>query len=261
MTEQSFLILLLIFIAAFAGYKINSLSLSGFFAAMVVGLGVNIGFGSRGLMLLGSFFASSSLWSKYKSEKKSFLEDKVAKGERRDWIQVFANGGIPALVSLLSFLFPADLWLFVFIISIAAANADTWASEIGSLSREKPFLVTSFRRVEPGTSGGVTLLGTSAGFAGACFIVAGAIVLWDGFTFWAVIGMILIGFLGNLLDTLLGAAIQATYVCQVCGIETEKLTHCGKPTVKNKGLHHLFNNDMINFLSIALSAVLGAMLF
>ena len=61
----------------------------------------------------------------------------------------------------------------------AAVAADTFSSELGILSKSKPRLLTSwtFRRVPPGTNGGVTLEGKLAGFAGAFVIALTSVIL------------------------------------------------------------------------------------
>ncbi|MBB3867440.1 DUF92 domain-containing protein [Parageobacillus toebii NBRC 107807] len=239
-------------IVAIGGYFIRSLSISGAIAAVLVGTIVGKGFSWKGMILLGIFFVSSSIWSKIGKKRKQQLMEKVEKGECRDYIQVFANGGVPALISFLSILNPSPLWLNLFIISIAAANADTWASEIGSLSRQAPRLLPNFKKAEVGTSGAVTLLGTIAAFLGAAFIGFASAFQWDNISIMTVA---FFGWLGSFFDTLFGAAWQTVYRCPVCGLETERKEHCGQKTVHIKGSRFV-NNDVVNVLSIACSTII-----
>lgn len=250
-----FLFFSIVVLAAIAGYKLKSLTLSGAFATVVVGAAVLSAFNIQGLFLMGVFFITSSLWSKFKLEKKRRVEDKIKKSGARDAVQVFANGGVPAIVSVLYLFFPEELLLNMFICSLATANSDTWASEIGSLSRRQPVQIISFRKVDAGTSGAMSLLGTTAAIFGAFLIGIISHFLWDNVSLQLGIIIGLVGFTGNLIDTLLGAAVQITYVCPNCGLITEKTTHCKQKTVYKSGLR-LFNNDTVNFLSIALGALL-----
>ncbi|MEH7224560.1 DUF92 domain-containing protein [Bacillus sp. JJ1566] len=241
---------------AVAGYRLKSLTISGAAGTIIVGSAVSIGFGYRGLLLVGVFFASSSVWSKLKAGNKENLKNKVAKGEQRDIIQVFANGGIAALAGLMFAWTDSLFWLYFFIGSIAAANADTWASEIGTLSKKMPILLTKMKRVDAGTSGAVSVLGTIAGFLGSFLISLISFLVWPELSVVLLVGLTLTGFCGNLFDTIIGATIQVVYRCSICGIETEKMLHCGKETNYLRGLRFC-NNDVVNFLSILLASGLG----
>lgn len=245
----------LIIIVCVIGYYLKVLTLSGVIAAMLVGISIQIGFGMKGLILLGLFFGSSSVWSKFQQSKKKLYQEKLEKGERRDYVQVLANGGISALISLFAIIYPASIWLFIFMVCLASANADTWASEIGSLSKSKPFFITTLKRVDAGTSGAVSLLGIIAAMAGAFLIAFSGLLLWNQLSFKLLLIITLLGFIGNLIDTLLGALFQVKYICEQCQLETEKTYHCNRPTVKSRGISCL-NNDVVNFLSILLAGFL-----
>ena len=142
------LIYILIAVMVFLGYGARLLTASGALAAFAVGCLTVLGLGLKGLLILALFFASSSFWSKVKSANKKKAEEMLVKGSRRDWQQVIANGGLAALSSALYFATDDSLWLLGFCICNAAANSDTWASEIGSMSKSKPFFIKSFKRVE-----------------------------------------------------------------------------------------------------------------
>ena len=154
------LYLLIILITCMGGYFVKSLSVSGAIATFFIGVLVAIGFQWSGLFLLGVFFVTSSFCSMYKKQQKKKLGDMLEKGSARDWIQVAANGSVASLAAILYFVSESSIWLIAFIISVAAANADTWASELGVLSKNKPFYILTWQRVEKGTSGAVSVLGT-----------------------------------------------------------------------------------------------------
>jgi uncharacterized protein (TIGR00297 family) len=247
----------IIFLVAIAGYYLKSLTISGAIAASIIGVLITLGFQTEGLILLGMFFATSSLWSKFKKITKEGIEELVEKGDRRDFVQVFANGILPALYSFMYWLTPSDVWLFAFCFSIAAANSDTWASEIGTLSKKLPFHILSFRTVTPGTSGAVSFLGLFASVAGALIIGTTAYVVFEQITFTSLVLITSVGFLGSLIDTLIGASIQAKYKCRYCQLSTEKIVHCQSDTQLISGIRWM-NNDVTNFLSILVATGIGS---
>ena len=244
--------ILLIFLASWAGWRLKSLTKSGSAAAVATGLAIFAGAGAEGLILLGAFFVTSSLWSKFNGVKKVSIEEKLAKGSRRDWRQVAANGGPGALCCLLFLATSDPIWLICFAVAIASANSDTWASEIGSLSKSEPVNIINMKRAERGTSGAVSLLGTMAAICGAALISILGVILFELSPAYGIV-IFAFGFLGNMLDTIMGAFFQALYRCKACGIETEKALHCGKKTIKIKGAAAL-DNDMVNFLSGLIAA-------
>jgi len=257
--ETSLIIIVLITVSIL-GFWLKSLTISGAVAAFIIGLLITIGFSIKGLFILGVFFGTSSLWSKYKIHQKESMENIVAKGNKRDYVQVLANGGIPALLSIMYWLNPADYILVGFCISIAAANADTWASEIGSLSRSQPLHILTLKQVDTGTSGAVSSLGTFAALSGALLIAAASSFLVEQFTIKFILIVTIFGFCGAFIDTIIGATIQAQYKCRVCNLNTEKHIHCNKQTRLVRGLEWM-NNDMTNLSSIIVATCLGIIFF
>ena len=158
-------------IIAYIAYYFRFLSKSGAIAALLVGA---IVFGLGGLAhtaVLLSFFFSSSILSVILKKQKQKVNEKYAKGSRRDAGQVLANGGVATLCVVVGVIFPDQpVFWWMFCAAFAAANADTWATEIGVFSKFPPRLITSFKQVEAGTSGGITLLGSVSALAGASLI-------------------------------------------------------------------------------------------
>ena len=263
---QFLLGLLLSSLIGYAGYRRRSLSASGVFGAILVGTLI-FGFGGWAWgTLLVVFFVSASALSHFKESRKAALAEKFSKGSQRDLAQALANGGAGALAALGFGFWPHPLWWAAFAGAMATVNADTWATELGVLSRSAPRLITTGRPVEVGTAGGLTLAGTLAALGGAALIglVAAAFDLAAGQSLLRAAALVAVaaaaGLLGSLLDSLLGATVQAIYYCDACRKETERhpLHTCGGPTRHLRGLPWL-NNDWVNFLSALLGAALAAL--
>jgi uncharacterized protein (TIGR00297 family) len=170
---------------------------------------------------------------------------------------VLANGGVYALSALGYLVFPSALWYAAGIGALAASTADTWATEIGTLFGGEPISITSGRKVPPGTSGGISLIGTVAAAAGALFIATGAALANWPVAFAAVA---LGGMAGALADSLLGATLQARRWCEVCAKSTERLVHsCGTPTLHSGGVAAI-DNDAVNLVCSCIGALVALLL-
>jgi uncharacterized protein (TIGR00297 family) len=170
------------------------LTAAGAAAALAVGAATVWGMGWRGLLLLLAFFVSGSLLTQG--------------GGRRNARQVVANGGVAAVAALVGS-WPA------FAGAVAAAAADTWATEIGAHSRTPPRLITSGAPVPRGANGGITLLGTAGGMLGAAAMAGLAVLLEPRATGpgsahpgQLAVAVAVAGVLGMLIDSLLGATVQ-----------------------------------------------------
>jgi uncharacterized protein (TIGR00297 family) len=243
---------------AFTARAARSLTTSGAIAATVIGtLAVAAGWNWGALLIL--YFVSSTALSRVgRAEKEERTASVVAKGGQRDAIQVFANGGVFAAAAIAMLVRPDVLWIALGAGSLAAAAADTWATEIGTLYGGTPRSILTWRPVPAGTSGGVSAIGTLASVAGAIFIAV--IVRILGWTPRVANMVALGGIVGAMVDSVVGATIQARRWCDVCERETERLTHdCGTETRRARGLPWL-DNDVVNFLSNAAGGILAALL-
>jgi uncharacterized protein (TIGR00297 family) len=233
------------------------LSTDGSVAAAVVGT-IAVAAGWEWGILLLMFFASATALTKIGERKKAELAGPVIQQDtERNGRQVLANGGVYAIAALGYLISPSPIWSAAGIGALAASTADTWATEVGILAGGEPLSIASLKSVPRGTSGGVTLVGTVAGLAGALFIGAGATLAHWPVPFAAVA---LGGVAGALADSLLGATLQARRWCDLCARSTERMVHsCGTPTRHEGGVAG-FDNDAVNAVCSGVGALVALLL-
>jgi uncharacterized protein (TIGR00297 family) len=180
-----------------------------------------------GLMPLLAVFLLTYAATKIGRAKKERLGTGESK-RGRNAAQVAANLGVASLAGSSNLIalwmgaatFP-NLGAIAAVASLAEAAADTVSSEIGQVFGGQPRMLTTLRRVEPGTDGGVSLAGTAAGVLAALIIAA--IGSWALGENWFVCALCTSGAVfGLFFDSLLGAILE------------------------RKGW---LNNDAVNFLS------------
>ena len=234
----------------------QSVTFSGFVSMVLISSLLIWNDGLAALIVLFSMYASSSLLTHYKQVyKESITSNILQKKGPRDFVQAICNLGI-AFGCFLFFKFTNDVtFILAMLSSVAASNADSWASEIGILSKSKPRLITTFNYCTPGISGGITLLGTLAGFAGSAFIAFISVLLSP----WLLnekgsIGLFLLvfisGSLGVFMDSFLGATVQVIYKNKA----NEETENRNSGIEKVRGVNWI-NNDWVNFFTSFLVAL------
>lgn len=245
------------------GMRADALTTSGALAAVLVGsvLAGAAGWWTGSLIVV--FFVSSSLLARLSTGRQPDI--RAAKVERRDAVQVLANGGLPMILALTSAVVtdPAP-WLMAGAGAIAGACADTWATEIGRTSPRPPRMVTTWRHAPSGSSGAISARGTLGALMGAGVIAVVASIgvstgwwLPDRAIAPVLFAVTIAGFAGALIDSVLGAMIQARYWCARCQVLTEQPVHrCGSSAILRRGFRHV-TNDAVNALAIAGAAALA----
>ena len=150
---------------------------------------------------------------------------------------------------------PSPLWGLAGAGALAAATADTWATELGTRFGGTPRHLLTLRNVPAGTSGGVSVTGLVASVLGASLLGVVA-ATWSMAPYAPVV---LAGVGGAIADSILGATVQERRHCDSCDMATERrVHHCGSRTRINGGLAGI-NNDVVNFLSTIAGGVIAAL--
>lgn len=244
------------FVIALASGK-NILTAGGIAAAVVLDLIVSVSLGNFGFTLLLSFLLLSVVIDKVKKRIKG--KDKIAKkGDKRDTLQVFANGFVPAVFAMLYLLTNNYAFVVAFCVALAEAFSDTAASGIGALSKTA---YDPFRRktLDVGLSGGMSFVGTLASLLAPVLFLTIALAFGAlDFKWWLISS--LIAFVGALLDSLLGSLLQAKYRCNICSKVTEKESHCGEAAELVSGFKFI-TNDIVNLISSVFASCLSVIIY
>jgi len=237
-------ITLAITVLIFYFYKKNHLSLSGFFssalmAALILGFG-----GPKYVLPIAMFFTLSTFLSKI--GPKNLQKSKSG----RTTHQVLANGGVGLILCITNHYYQEEILFYMFLASIAAANSDTWATEIGKLSKTKPKDIISGRILTHGESGGITYVGLTGSIAGSAIIAILGFFL--KFNFSIIMLIFISGFLGSLLDSILGSTLQGRFISGNGKTITESNS-------KNKYLYSgltFINNNTVNLICTISAALI-----
>ena len=245
---QTLLLAAIIFalLSAFAVYK-KWLTVSGATAAFWMALLLFITGGLKAFIAPGIFLISGSLLSKLNKTQK----EKVGRNAK----QVFANGITGIIFMILYGIVKEEIYLITAIVSFCISMADSTSSEIGFYFKGATFDILSFKKLQPGVSGGISITGTVAGLAGA-ILLAFVTSYFYSFSFAVFICILVAGFTGMLADSVLGSWLQVKYKT-LNGTLTDDKEEGAK---KVKGLSWC-TNDMVNILSNILITLLFFYIF
>jgi len=217
-------------VVALAGYAAATVTASGAIAGAVLGTTIFLFTGPTGWALLLLCFAVAVLTSRMGLTRKRALGIAEERGGRRGAGNAIANTGIAAIAAAMSALtYAAADARLAFVTALIAGASDTVASEIGKAWGRRTFLITTARRVPPGTSGAMSLEGTAAGLLAAALLGGAACAL--GVVAWKMLLYVVAGATaGALAESGLGA------------------------TLEHRGV---LNNDVLNFINTGVSVLVA----
>ena len=167
MSAQVFAALPVTLLFATIAYALGMVSRGGALGGVFVGTLIFACLGPGGFAVLALFVVGGSLLTRIGYGRKSRSGAAQEGGGRRGAKNALANCSVAVACAVLAAATPADIFAAAFVASLGAAFADTAESEVGQLSTRRPRLITTLRRVPPGTDGAVSLPGTLAGIAAA----------------------------------------------------------------------------------------------
>ena len=230
---------IIIFIVIAGGVLLSiffkKLTVTAALTGAIIALLVFTGTGYTGIVIMASFFILGSAATSWKIKTKQQLGlAEINKGKRKV-IQVIANAGVAALLSILIWLYPLQKAVLSLMIAavFSSAMADTLSSELGNIYGTRFYNILTFKKENRGLNGVISVEGTLIGLVGSSII---AIIYAAGFG-WNnknILFIILAGTAGNLSDSLLGA------------------------TAERK---HLIGNNTVNFLNTFIAAITALLLY
>ncbi len=189
-------------------YTENVLTEDGLVSSWILGNTIWLGFGFEGWVYMLSYFALGSIVTKLKFKEKEEKGIEEKRSGARGYENVLGSGATASIFSILSLLSGYNyLYNIGFVSSIATKLSDTFASEVGKAYGRNCYLITNFKKVDPGTEGAISIEGTFAGILGSILlslisVELGIIELKE------VPNVILSAFIATTIESYLGATIQ-----------------------------------------------------
>lgn len=253
-----FLSILLSFMLALLAYIKKALDFKALLLAFVFSIIICYCGNILGFLILSEVFLSTVITHKIKpKERQKITKELNEKNGAKDIFQIIANVGTSTILIIIYYLTNNNIFLVSYSCVMAESMADSLASDIGVLSKKNPLNILTFKRGEKGLSGNISALGLIASLIGSITIGLTFAIFNPSINNFLVIAVC--GFIGTLIDSLLGATIQAKYQCSKCHKITEKKSHCFQTTNHIKGIK-IINNDIINLISNILTSVISLLI-
>ncbi len=217
-------------VVSWLGYRARTVTVAGMIGGAFVGFVIYACAGGAAWLFLFAAFFVATVASRLGITRKSLLGIAEDRGGRRGAGNAFANCGVATVAAAAAAFTPYHAPAMLAIVAaLTAGGSDTVASEIGKAWGRATFLVSSLRRVKPGTPGAMSLEGTAAGIVAALGLAAlgAALGLVPAST---VVPIVVAATAGALVESALGATLEGPGI---------------------------LNNDMLNFINTAVAAAVA----
>jgi uncharacterized protein (TIGR00297 family) len=198
------------FLIAGLTLALHMVSFSGFLVGFLIGTTIYTFGGYQLFLILFTFFFLGSAATKFGYARKKAIGVAQEKGGARGWKNAVANCSVAAFLAILSMLSPlpyALIFVAGFFGAFATAAADTVSSEIGQVLGKHPILITTLKPVPVGTEGAISLEGTFAGVLASMILCGVGIVVAD-IPVWMAVVCVIAAFVGTTVESYLGATLE-----------------------------------------------------
>ncbi|MCR8540005.1 MAG: TIGR00297 family protein [Prochlorococcus marinus CUG1439] len=212
-TNQFFIGFCINFILIYIFCKIPLMTKGGWISAGILGTILWGCLSWQGWMSVVIYLLFGALVTKigFKFKKERGIAEK--RGGRRGPENVWGSAATGLFLAMMTKFNPANVLFFKigFAASFAAKLADTFGSEIGKRFGKDTYLITSLKKVDRGTEGGISIEGTLASFLGSIFMTFVMLRLSIISTISHFIIVAVSGFLATLSESIIGAKFQNKY--------------------------------------------------
>ncbi len=233
----------------------KSLTFGASFVAFIYVMGTAFFGGLEAVVMVFALYIIAAIVSAISTKKFNQITKEVKAKTIRKSKQIFANSSVAFVLTIIYFITKETIFLFASFAVLAEEFADSLASDIGRLSKHHPIDILKFKKVKPGISGGISLLGVISALISS--FIATSIPFAFFITEWKALLVVLgVSFVGMFIDSILGSSLQVLYRCPVCGEQTEKPIHCNVTAEQIKGCK-VIDNSMVNLLTGVLTGGLA----
>lgn len=216
-----FFALLFSLLLGYLAYRAHIADISALLGASLLGVLIIVFADIFWFLLLLTFFILGGGFTKYKYAYKASIGIAEAKGGVRSYENVFSNSMAALVLAIAYGIYPqySEVIMYSYLGTVATATGDTLASEIGTTSKERPRMITTFKPAKPGRDGAVTILGELACIFGSLVIAVLAILFGRVENIY--LGLLITGlggFIGTNIDSLLGATLQNRGILSNSGV-------------------------------------------